>query len=62
MSVSCAVPSHMGHGCRGPNEADAQSTRAAVLLDELDYPGDPSSPELLSFMLLHDNLICDKPD
>ncbi|CAK0782676.1 hypothetical protein CVIRNUC_005871 [Coccomyxa viridis] len=24
---------------RGPNEADAQSTRAAVLLDELDYPG-----------------------
>ena len=24
---------------RNPEEADAQSTRAAVLLDELDYPG-----------------------
>ena len=26
-------------GCRYPSEADAQSLRAAVLLDELDFPG-----------------------
>lgn len=28
---------------RGPEEADAQSMRAAVLLDELDYPGATSN-------------------
>ena len=25
--------------CRGPEEADAESVRTAVLLDELDFPG-----------------------
>lgn len=27
-------------GCRGPEEADAESVRTAVLLDELDFPGE----------------------
>ena len=28
--------------CRGPEEADAESVRTAVLLDELDFPGEPA--------------------
>ena len=39
--VNSVLTQSMMFGCRGPNEADAQSTRAAILLDELDYPGQP---------------------
>ena len=28
------------YACRGPEEADAESVRTAVLLDELDFPGE----------------------
>ena len=42
-------------GCRGPEEADAQSLRAAVLLDELDYPGEPCSTASSTHRRAHDD-------
>ena len=37
--LQCKDLSECVAGCRGPEEADAESVRTAVLLDELDFPG-----------------------